>query len=76
MRGNTVLDSYSDWAAWLSQLEQETMNSFLAKPITAFSQYHHEKETAKGYHGREILELLQNAADYRPWSQNCLKNSH
>ncbi len=63
MRGGTILDSCGDWAIWLSQLEKETMDSFLAKPITAFSQYHHEKETAKGYHGREILELLQNAAD-------------
>ncbi len=51
------------WSDWLAGQEQQTLKSFLAQPVHAFSMYQSELATSKDYHGREILELLQNAAD-------------
>jgi hypothetical protein len=65
---NLIDDSWipkttAEWFAWLAREEEKTRNSYLAKPATFISEYIKEKQIARDYEGREILELLQNAAD-------------
>jgi hypothetical protein len=55
--------SVGEWARWLRDQERQTLDAFLTKPMLAFSMYQQERSTSKDYHGREVLELLQNAAD-------------
>lgn len=55
--------SAKDWFQWLSKEERKTRKAYLAKPATLIADYHKELATTRDYEGREILELLQNAAD-------------
>ncbi len=57
------MTSATEWNKWLAGQEMQTLDSFLAKPMHAFSMCQAERSTSKDYHGREILELLQNGAD-------------
>ena len=52
-----------DWFDWLSHEEEKTCNAYIAKPENLIADYHKELDTTRDYEGREILELLQNAAD-------------
>jgi hypothetical protein len=52
-----------EWARWLSGEDQKTTQAYLAKPATLIADYNRELATTRAYEGREILELLQNAAD-------------
>lgn len=52
-----------EWFGWLSSEERKTRESYLAKPANLIADYRREKAIADDYEGREILELLQNAAD-------------
>jgi hypothetical protein len=58
-----IPETTAEWFAWLAREEEKTRNSYLAKPATFISEYIKEKQIARDYEGREILELLQNAAD-------------
>ena len=58
-----IPNSSGEWFQWLSQEEKKTRNAYLAKPATLVAEYHREHATVRDYEGREILELLQNAAD-------------
>ena len=60
---STVLKTTEDWFHWLSEEEAKTRNAYLAKPANLISDYRNELATTRDYQGREILELLQNAAD-------------
>ncbi|SEA10374.1 DUF3883 domain-containing protein [Alkalimonas amylolytica] len=51
------------WFKVLRAEEQKTKKSYLAKPSNLISNYRGELATSRDYEGREILELLQNAAD-------------
>lgn len=53
----------TEWFEWLSEEEKQTQNSYLAKPKTLIANYRSEISATEEYRGREILELLQNAAD-------------
>ena len=53
----------AEWFDWLSAEEEKTRKSYLAKPATLVGNYRNEMATTHDYEGREILELLQNAAD-------------
>ena len=55
--------SIDEWFQWLSKEEQKTKQAYLAKPATLIADYNKELDTTRDYEGREILELLQNAAD-------------
>ena len=59
----TGLLSSSDWADWLSQAERRTREVYLLSPDRLIAEYRQECKITSGYHGREILELLQNAGD-------------
>lgn len=52
-----------EWFTWLSEEEQKTQKSYLAKPASMIADYRRERAITRDYEGREILELLQNAAD-------------
>lgn len=52
-----------EWFTWLSEEEQKTQKSYLAKPASMIADYRREQAITHDYEGREILELLQNAAD-------------
>ncbi|KUI97521.1 sacsin N-terminal ATP-binding-like domain-containing protein [Vibrio sp. MEBiC08052] len=51
------------WFEILVAEESQTKNSYFAKPSNLIRDYRSEKATGNDYEGREILELLQNAAD-------------
>jgi hypothetical protein len=55
--------SAGEWYELLSQLETETSESYLKKPANLVKDYRAEKAMSRDYEGRELLELLQNAAD-------------
>jgi hypothetical protein len=52
-----------EWAAWVAERVNETDIAYLAKPDFMVGHYRGEKSTASDYADRELLELVQNAAD-------------
>ena len=64
-----IPNSAEEWFVWLAGEERKTRNSYLDKPTKLIAEYRHEKEITRDYEGREILELLQNAADQAQESQ-------
>ena len=63
MDNSWIPNTSAEWFNWLSAEEAKTRKAYLAKPATLISDYRNELETTRAYEGREILELLQNAAD-------------
>lgn len=63
MDNSWIPETEIDWFNWLSSEEEKTRKAFLAKPATLIANYRNEIATTRDYEGREILELLQNAAD-------------
>ena len=63
MNNSWIPSSAKDWFQWLSEEERKTRQAYLAKPATLIADYIKELATTHDYEGREILELLQNAAD-------------
>lgn len=61
---DTLVPSTSEqWFEILVSEEKKTKNSYVAKPSNLIRDYRSEIATSHDYEGREILELLQNAAD-------------
>ena len=63
MDNSYIPETAAEWYKWLSSEDTKTTNSYLAKPTTLIANYRSEIATTHDYEGREILELLQNAAD-------------
>lgn len=55
--------SAADWALWINARVEETITAYLAKPDWLKGHFNGESSTARDYAGRELLELVQNAAD-------------
>lgn len=55
--------SATEWATWLAEAERRLREVYKLSPERLIAEYRREREVTRGYHGREILELLQNAAD-------------
>lgn len=55
--------STSEWAEWLDREADRLRRVYLTSPGHLIAEYRQEREITRGYHGREILELLQNAGD-------------
>jgi hypothetical protein len=55
--------SYNDWARWLDEKLEEREKVFLSDPDELIASFNSEKSHASGYHGRELVELIQNADD-------------
>ncbi len=53
----------SEWFSWLTKEDSKTRKAYLAKPAILIADYRKENDITRDYEGREILELLQNAAD-------------
>lgn len=53
----------SEWASWLKEAGRKLREVYLLSPDRLIAEYRREREITRGYHGREILELLQNAGD-------------
>ncbi len=53
----------AEWATWLASEEVTLKEIYRLRPKNLISEYRREREITRGYHGREILELLQNAGD-------------
>jgi len=53
----------TDWQTWLEEQIQQRRQVFLTDPDEMSSAYNRERESAREYYGRELLELLQNADD-------------
>src|ERR1039457_6901362 len=64
-----IPDTAEEWFVWLTGEERKTRDTFLVKPANLIAEYRHEREITRDYEGREILELLQNAADQAQESQ-------
>lgn len=60
---SSIPSTSADWFEWLYIEERKTFDAYLAKPATLIADYIKEVATTRDYEGREILELLQNAAD-------------
>lgn len=52
-----------EWASWVADRVADTDAAYLAKPEFMVGHYRGENSIAKDYAGRELLELVQNAAD-------------
>jgi len=63
MDNSWIPESSNEWYDWLTKEESKTRNSYYAKPVNLIHDYGSERATKIDYEGREILELLQNAAD-------------
>ena len=63
MNNSCIPETSTEWFEWLQKEEEKTRAAYLAKPAMLVSDYIKEIATTKDYEGREILELLQNAAD-------------
>lgn len=55
--------SPEEWANWVRDQISETDRAYAIKPDFMLGHFRGELSTAKDYAGREILELVQNAAD-------------
>ncbi len=55
--------SASNWTEWLGDAERRLREVYRLSPERLIAEYRREREITRDYHGREILELLQNAAD-------------
>lgn len=55
--------SATEWVDWLAEAERRSKDVYKRSPERLIAEYRREREITRGYHGREVLELLQNAAD-------------
>lgn len=58
-----VLTDATAWTEWLADREQKALNVYAIKPEQLVADQRREQGISRDYKGREILELLQNAAD-------------
>ncbi|HPD61296.1 MAG TPA: hypothetical protein PKV48_06010, partial [Thermodesulfobacteriota bacterium] len=58
-----VLNSSDEWIAWLTSQEKQRISIYSLSPDELIAAYRRERQIARDYQGREILELLQNAND-------------
>ncbi|MGF1716764.1 DUF3883 domain-containing protein [Photobacterium chitinilyticum] len=63
MDDSEIPSTSEKWFEILVAEELQTKNSYFAKPSNLIRDYRSEMATSGDYEGREILELLQNAAD-------------
>ena len=59
----STVPTSSEWASWLADAEHRLREVYRLSPERLIAEYRREREITRGYHGREILELLQNAGD-------------
>jgi hypothetical protein len=52
-----------DWSTWLTARVRTRERTFRNETSVMVAEYNRENEYQTAYHGREILELLQNADD-------------
>lgn len=52
-----------EWQAWVARKIEDRRQVFVTDPDEMVAAYVRETGTAQDYHGRELLELLQNADD-------------
>ncbi|MER8755167.1 DUF3883 domain-containing protein [Mesorhizobium sp. M0976] len=62
--------SAAGWGEWIKARIDETDTAYLAKPDWLKGHFNGESSTARDYAGRELLELVQNAADAAAEDQN------
>lgn len=55
--------SKEQWQAWIETETRTSLDVYERDPEMLISSYRGERRTSHGYHGREVLELLQNAND-------------
>jgi hypothetical protein len=53
----------TEWAIHLAQEEERLRKVYLLSPGHLIAESRQERKITRGYHGRELLELLQNAGD-------------
>ncbi len=59
----TIPSTAREWYDWLVGEEKKTVAAYINKPNLLIADYNRERDIARDYEGREILELLQNAND-------------
>lgn len=55
--------SSSEWFDWLEERQRSTLQVYTLEPERLIADFEREQGISRDYEGREILELLQNAAD-------------
>lgn len=58
-----IPQSADEWLEWIAEQEARTLRVYIEDPDRLIADYRREKQISRGYQGREILELLQNAND-------------
>jgi hypothetical protein len=58
-----IVKSEQEWGAWVSRQLKKRENVFTSDPAELVAAHRREIGYTRDYHGREILELLQNADD-------------
>lgn len=62
-QSNWIEWTVDDWADWLKERLEERRQVFLSDPDELIASFNREKSHESGYHGRELIELIQNADD-------------
>lgn len=62
-QSNWIEWTVDDWADWLKERIEERRQVFLSDPDELIASFNREKSHESGYHGRELIELIQNADD-------------
>jgi Domain of unknown function (DUF3883) len=60
---NSQIMSSAEWLSWLNEMRAETSAGYMLKPDWMLGHYRGERSAARDYADRELLELVQNAAD-------------
>src|SRR5688572_2826930 len=55
--------SAEEWIEWLGEERRVRLEIYKLKPAELVAAYRRDREHTRDYHGRELLELLQNADD-------------
>ena len=55
--------AFQFWKVWVADQVDRLAQTYTAQPDRVISDYYREESCTKDYHGRELLELLQNADD-------------
>jgi len=59
----TYKEKQIDWKSWIAERNERRKQEYTSEPGRLISDYNREQSGTKGYFGRILLEMLQNADD-------------
>ncbi len=61
--GPQLFETAEAWQTWIDAQRREAANVYAIRPGELIGAVHREEAQTRGYRGREVVELLQNADD-------------